>query len=176
MTLTAEYLRERLHYDPETGVFTWRPKDGTGKDDGRWNTRYAGAKAGSLDLSEGYVRVKIDGVFYKAHTLAWLYQTGAWPEFFIDHRNRERADNSWTNLRAATRSDNARNASLRKDSTSRRKGVTWLKSRDRWAAVIRVHGKQRCLGLFRDKEAAAIAYRDAAKLHFGEFATDGVSA
>jgi len=174
MTLTAEYLRERLHYDPETGVFTWRPKDGSGEDDDRWNTRYAGAIAGSLDEPEGYIRIKIDGRFYKAHILAWLHQTGRWPRERVDHKNRKRADNRWLNLRDATHAENARNASLRKDSTGGRKGVTWLKARSRWAAVIRVGGRQRCLGLFRDKEAAAAAYLVAAERHFGAFATDGV--
>jgi AP2 domain. len=176
MTLTAAYLRERLIYDPETGVFTWRRKDGPGKDNARWNSRYAGRQAGSIDSLDGYVRIRIDGRLYKAQRLAWLYHYGDWPPAVLDHRDRNRSNNAIANLRLASLADNARNASLRKDSSSGRKGVTWLKSRNRWAAVIRIGGRQRCLGLYKDIDAAAEAYLSAAKKHFGEFATDGVSA
>jgi hypothetical protein len=87
--LTAERLRERLHYDAETGVFTRRVGSGHA---------HAGDMAGSVH-STGYVRIGIDGGKYTAHCLAWLYVHGVWPSDQIDHINRNRSDNRIANLR-----------------------------------------------------------------------------
>jgi hypothetical protein len=43
--ITAEYVRHRLQYDPETGEFVWRPRNIRSADDKRWNSRYAGPHA-----------------------------------------------------------------------------------------------------------------------------------
>ena len=87
--LTAERLRERLHYDAETGVFTRRV--------GSSNAR-SGDVAGSVH-STGYVRIGIDGWKYTAHHLAWLYVHGVWPSDQIEHISRKRSDNRIANLR-----------------------------------------------------------------------------
>src|SRR5690606_5927947 len=94
--LTAARLRELLHYDPETGIFIWLPKPQSAFSKSRHHkaayTRYAGKVAGSLK-KRGYCYIKIDGVMYGAHRLAWLYVHGCWPLNQIDHMNRQRADN-----------------------------------------------------------------------------------
>jgi hypothetical protein len=87
--LTAEQLREQLHYDAETGVFTRRV--------GSSNAR-AGDMAGSIH-STGYVRIGIDGGKYTAHHLVWLYVHCVWPSDQIEHINRKRSDNRIANLR-----------------------------------------------------------------------------
>lgn len=97
--LTAESLRELLHYDPQTGIFTWRVTRGNLK---------ACSRAGSMK-EDGYIRVCIGERRYHAHRLAWLYVTGDWPVEEIDHINRNKADNRFTNLRPATRSTNEQN-------------------------------------------------------------------
>jgi len=157
--LTAARLREILHYDPDTGAFTWRVS--------RKGVR-AGAAAGTL--CQGYYRIMADRRSYQAHRLAWLYMTGAWPEAEIDHINLARADNCWCNLREATRVENQRNTSARPNNTSGFKGVVWHKSAKRWRATITADGKQCHLGYFDTPQAAAAAYADAAKKLFGEFA------
>lgn len=98
-TLTVERLREILHYDPETGIFVWRIQAKA--------TRPIGSKAGHN--RGGYVQLCINQVRYYAHRLAWLYMTGDWPKFEIDHKNRIKNDNRWINLRDVTRSVNIRN-------------------------------------------------------------------
>ena len=55
--LTAQRLRELVHYDPETGAFTWAK--------GRRGCGY-GKNAGSFDSSDGYWRMRCDGTTYKA--------------------------------------------------------------------------------------------------------------
>jgi hypothetical protein len=50
----------------------------------------------------------------------------------------------------------------RAEPSSQHRGVSWVKARGKWAATIRIDGKQRLLGRFADEEQAAAAYREAA--------------
>lgn len=157
--ITAQRLRELLHYDPETGVFTWRVRRGGGA--------VAGGICGSPN-SGGYIQIKIDRVLRKAHRLAWLYVHGAWPKADIDHINGVRDDNRLTNLRDVPESTNAQNLlRARKDSGAGLAGAR--KNRDSgWAARIRVGGKERHLGIFATPEEAHAAYIEAKRrLHTG---------
>lgn len=75
--LTVDRLRQIVSYDPSTGVFTWAVHRGPCK---------AGARAGSID-SNGYRYLKIDGEWYLAQKLAWLYVHGEWPTRYIRFRD-----------------------------------------------------------------------------------------
>ena len=152
--LTAERLRALLHYDPETGVFTWRP--------GR--PRVAdGATAGTVD-GGGYIRIRIDGRKYAAHRLALLYVNGRWPPADTDHVNGDRTDNRTANLREATTSENMQNVRLaRAGNLSGFLGVT--KAGRRWTSEIRVHGRRIYLGCFATPEQAHAAYVEAKRIH-----------
>lgn len=158
--LTAERVRELLDYDPTTGLFTRRVSRGGAK---------VGGVAGGLD-NWGYVGIKIDGHDHAAHRLAWLYMTGEWPADELDHRDRNRTNNRWGNLREATRAENARNLSRRSDNTSGVSGVYWHSARRKWRAIIKRDGLERNLGLFESIEAATAARRAAEIQTFGEFA------
>lgn len=159
MALTAGRLREALWYDPNTGLFRWRID--------RRKVR-AGTIAGSL--CNGYVRIGIDGRWYAAHRLAWLYVHGEWPSSEIDHRNTDRADNRLENLRPATRQQQSANASLRPDNACGFKGVFFHEPTKTWQASIRFNGKNRVLGNFSSPQEAHTAYTAAAVELFGEFA------
>lgn len=88
----------------------------------------------------------------------------------VDHINRDRLDNRRSNLRAATRTQQARNTSLRSNNTSGYKGVSRAKGA-RWQAHIRIDGRSISLGSgFITARAAAAAYDKAATEAFGEFA------
>lgn len=89
--ITWERLVELLHYDPETGEFTWKKPTS--------NRVKIGSKANNISPTTGEVRVRVDGKLYSGHRLAWFYMTKDWPELLIDHRNGQRADNRFSNLR-----------------------------------------------------------------------------
>jgi hypothetical protein len=101
--LTAAYVREILDYNPETGVFTWQKLP-------KFRSDRTGKVAGCPD-DRGYIRIRINNHYYRAHRLAWLIMTGESPGALdVDHRNRNKSDNRWQNLRLATRAQNNANA------------------------------------------------------------------
>ena len=168
--LTQETVRELLDYDPETGVFTWKPRPlSSFKDETRgkiWNVRFAGAVAGGPHNS-GYIRIAIDGKRHLAHRLAWFHVHGRWPKQMLDHINMDRGDNRIDNLREATNSLNMQNQRLGRG-RSPYLGVSWYTRIKKWKAQIRAEGKVHCLGLFDTEEAAYAAYIKAKrKLHPG---------
>lgn len=156
--ITQGCLKELLHYDPETGVFTWVAPSGRRAKIGD----VAGWASG-----RGYLGIRINRRAYYAHRLAWLYVHGAWPAQDIDHVNGVRSDNRLANLREATRSQNLANTRPRRSAP---KG-TWLhRETGKWCAAITVNGRLRHLGLFASRDDAHAAYAAAANQHFGEFA------
>lgn len=162
-----------LDYDPDTGVFTWRPRPreyfATRRAYSTWNARYAGAVSKSPDAT-GYLLISINKRRYKAHRLVWLYMTGRWPTSLIDHIDGDRANNRFSNLREATPSQNAANSRARSDNHTGIRGVTWHEMRGKWRARIRAFGKEKHLGLFDNIDDAAAAYERAALELRGEFA------
>lgn len=88
----------------------------------------------------------------------------------IDHVNGDGLDNRRKNLRFATSLDQSGNKRKAPYKSSQYKGVCFDKSRNKWVAHIHINGKQKHLGRFLDEEEAALAYDEAAKEHFGEFA------
>jgi hypothetical protein len=159
---SVERLRELLAYDPETGFFHWRRAIGS---------QAAGNRAGTVQWS-GYVVIAVDRVLYLAHRLAWKMQTGNDPLVFVDHANRDKADNRWVNLRAADLSENRRNSIANRNNKSGFKGVHWQPSHKKWRAEITVNGKRHHIGHFATPELAAEARAKAAALLHGAFARE----
>jgi HNH endonuclease len=152
-------LRKLLHYDPDTGEFRWRRR-----------VRPAiprGAIAGSLDI-QGYWRITIKGRRYPAHHLAWLYKKGSWCSSVIDHRDGNRSNNRWSNLRSATRTQSNANRGLNRNNTCGLKGVS--RNGQRWRAAIHKNRRKRHLGNFPTPQDAHAAYAKEARKLFGEFA------
>lgn len=166
--LTADKLRELLDYDPDTGAFTWRARAPVTSRARAWNTKWAGKAAGGP--KQGYVKIKIAGIFHNAHRLAWLHFHGCWPEGLLDHEDRDGANNRIGNLRQSTHAQNAVNRAVQKNSSSGVRGVTWNKHAGKWQAAICVTGKSLYLGCYAEQSEAAEAFTRAAALHYGEFA------
>lgn len=159
--ITADRVRELFHYDPETGVLTWKVD--------RHSNRVAGKPVSYIN-AYGYVQAKVDGRLRRVHRLAWLYVYGEWPNGEVDHINGVRNDNRISNLRLASRSQNGRNAKIGRKNKSGFKGVSWDCQHRKWNARVRLNGKSKNLGVFENKEDAAAAYRRAAAEIYGEFA------
>jgi len=88
----------------------------------------------------------------------------------VDHINRDKLDNRRSNLRFVNAKDNARNISMQKNNTSGYRGVWFRKDTEKWVANIKVDYIKISLGCYTSKEKAAIAYNNAAKKYFGDFA------
>lgn len=154
-TITAERLRELLHYDPETGIFTWAVNISNVK---------AGSVAGTPSNDDGYIRTSIDGKRYLLHRLAWFYVNSEWPINQIDLKNGIRSDNRIGNLRNATNLENCQNIKARPGNPSGFLGVS--RHENLWRAAISVNGKRTNLGRFKTPEEASAAYQAAkSKLH-----------
>ena len=162
--LTHARLMEILHYDPASGVFTWRINIG-----GRLRV---GKVAGWLDR-KGYRRISINCKDYAGHRLAWFYVHGKWPHAEIDHINCIKEENRIENLREATNLQNTHNLKIYKNNKSGFKGVYFHKGHKKYTAQINCGNTKHFLGYFATAEAAHEAYCAAAAKEHGEFANFG---
>ena len=158
--MTQSELKSLLHYDQDTGIFTWLNSISKIKEK---------SIAGYLHPL-GYVDIQINKKHYKAHRLAWLYIYGKWPKQFIDHINNNKSDNRLLNLREATSVQNKWNTPS--TSSTGAKGVYWIASRNRYRVSFTINGKLKCFGHFKKehfKEAKELAKTIILELH-GEYA------
>jgi hypothetical protein len=123
------------------------------------------ANTGSARVARGTTR---NGK--KVHVLLARELLDAPPGIYVDHINGDPLDNRRCNLRLATPLQNMQNTGPRKHNTSGFKGVKRQRGRDRWRATICVEKREISLGYYETREAAARAYDNAARLHFGAFA------
>lgn len=165
--LTQKQLKETLHYNPETGMFTWLTVNS--------NRVKIGGLAGWLDKTTGYSRININKKSYQAHRLAFLYMSGRWPKHEIDHDNHIRNDNRWPNLSEVTHKENVKNMSLSKKNTSGVTGVCWHKKAGKWHVQVYAAGVKPHFGLFIDK-FEAICCRMSANNKYGYHENHGRAA
>ena len=155
-------LKELMHYDPDTGVFTRKIATSRVK---------IGDVAGSISKTHGYVRLWCDGTLNYAHRLAWLYVHGSLPEH-TDHINGIKHDNRIANLRSVTQAENNRNLSRRCSNKTGCTGVIWRPRIGKYCAYITVRTKQEYLG-DHDHIFEAACARKAAEAHHGFHANHG---
>jgi hypothetical protein len=141
--LTQERLKEILHYNPDTGIFTWQKVFVK-------NQVRIGDIAGSLDYY-GYIIIGINQQSYRAHRLVWFYVYGYFPEQEIDHINNYKSDNRLKNLREVSHQCNMRNIKILSTNTT---GVTGVSPNNInkfkiWRARIEVDKKNKTLGSFK---------------------------
>lgn len=154
--ITQAELKKYITYNPETGIFV-RLANKLKKFN---NPKIAGYK------KEGYIAIKVNGIAYMAHRLAWLYVYGNMPKDQIDHINGIKIDNRISNLRECTNSENHQNRQPYKNTTSKYTGVTWHKKQKKWNARIKINQEIINLGSFSDEIEAYQAYCKAkSKIH-----------
>ena len=152
--ITQIELRELLHYDPHTGIFTHA--------DRKWHRKYykgkrVGKAVGSDD-GRGYLRATVKYKVYKLHRLAWLYMTGVYPDHQINFANGNKKDLRWRNLRKASHQSNHHKMKMFKNNTTGYKGVTPNKRDGGYRAQIGVNCKNINLGNYSSPEEAHLAY------------------
>lgn len=97
---------------------------------------------------------------------------GAQPGQFVDHKDGDGLNNVRSNLRIATKMQNACNRKKPefKNASSKYKGVTFSKRDQKWYAYIEVNKKRKFLGYHPTQEDCALAYDLAAQEFHGEYA------
>ena len=149
--LTKEVVEQLLAYDPETGEFRWKVSRGTAS---------AGRRAG-CNNGRGYTHIRLLRKNRYAHRLAFLLMTGRLPLEQIDHKDGDRANNRWENLRVVTATENQQNRKqAQRNNASGFLGVTACTNskKNPWAARIIVGYKKLHLGVFLTPEEAHAAY------------------
>jgi len=155
--ITQEDIKKRLSYNSETGVFIWINPNPMAK------MLKAGDIAGTKSKRDGYIRIKFNCKSYLAHRLAFLWMKGRFPEHQMDHGDRNRANNKWSNLKELTLGENLKNKSIYKNNSSGINGIYFDKESKKWRARIRVNNKMINLGRFTEKEDAISARKKAEK-------------
>lgn len=159
LDLTADYLRELLCYDSETGIFTWRETR-------HWRA-IKGEEAGTCAHPRGYRTIRINYKAYLAHRLAWLYVHGEWPSHEIDHINRKTADNALKNLRHCTHQQNRWNGAVRKQNGL---GERHIYRRENGFRVKFLKGRKQIYNKqFKSLELAIVARDAVSKQLFGDY-------
>lgn len=183
INIDPEFARECFTYDPVNGILFWkeRPKHHF-KRHKDWlivNGRFAGRATGQRTFdSKGHKRAVYVRLFYKGksrhipvHRVAFNIMGIIIPDGMeVDHKDTDRFNNRWDNLRLATRAQNGANQKVHANRKHKHlpKGVS-LK-RKKFRAQIGYGGTQLNLGTFTTPEEAHAAYCAKAVELYGEFA------
>lgn len=159
-SITHEELKRLVRYSPTTGIFRRRTAS-------YQNIHPIGEVMGGVN-PHGYLMIQIYNIQYRAHRLAWFYMKGEWPPITVDHKDLNKLNNRWLNLRLATFSQQQANTAAQKD--NKLKGVHFNKNRGNWYAMIFFNGEHIYLGTHKTELEAHEAYKKAAINLFGEFA------
>jgi hypothetical protein len=148
---------DSVSYDPLTGILTWKKYI---------NSRAVkGSKAGSerKNRKETYIRRSINKKSYFAHRIAWLLFYGKFPNGSIDHIDGNGINNSISNLRDVTTSENRRNSRIAETNKTGVCGVFFNKQKNKYESKIKVNYKTIHLALTNDFFLAVCARKSAEK-------------
>ena len=157
-------------YEPATGTLRWRWRPEMTP---QWNGRYAGAIAGSIKDRDDGTQVRITTIdkmyLVYVHRIAWCMMVGYWPSALIDHRDGDKRNNRWSNIRLASRNHNQWNRRKIQGSVYI-KGVTYLKRGRKYRARIWRNGRREHLGSPQTAFEGGLLYDKYARKYYGEYA------
>ena len=166
-TLTHEYLKHCIDYNPEMGEFKWKITQG--------NNVY-GNDAFCVNVGENnkiQLKTCILCKDYMTTRLIVFWMTGYMPSlsrvvFPIDNNV---MNLKWSNIKVGSRSE----CFIKKRNTGElgSKGVHFDKSHNKYRAQININHKQKHIGYYPTESEAHEAYMKAARKHYGELANDG---
>ncbi len=118
-------------------------------------------------VSKGYAVTNIEDQSFALHSMV-LRDVGR--GVLVDHTDRNPRNNRRSNLRPASKSQNAQNTGLRPNNRTGFKGVSFDRQTGRYRASIKSNGRSVNLGRHDTAEDAAKAYDKAATAAFEPFA------
>lgn len=153
--MNKEQLQELLLYDPITGVFINLTT--------RSHNAKAGMVAGAKQLT-GHYAVQLNGKKYLLHRLAWLYMTGDWPVYGIDHIDGDPSNNKFENLRDIPQQYNAQN--IKRAQKHSKKGILGVsENHHNFMARIKLNGVSTYIGTYKTPGLAHQAYLEFKRIH-----------
>lgn len=165
MTITFSRLLELVEYDNETGIMVSIADRSAARGCGRMVKK---CQILGRPNKKGYLQTTIDRKTYLIHRLAWLYETGSFPSYQLDHIDGNRANNAFINLRECIQSENNQNViKTKKSCTSGHVGVCYAQSKGCWIAYLKLAEKQ--IQKFAKNEQDAILARAELKKQFHKF-------
>lgn len=154
-------LIEVIKYDETSPtLLTWQRDVGKMK---------AGSPAGTLGNTH-YPKIKYKGKGYYIHNVVFFLHNQDVPfpvkGLVVDHIDRNKRNNHYSNLRLATVRENAQN---KLTGRIKLKGAFFKKHLNKWCSQIVVDGKTKHLGYFDTDKEAHEAYVSASKEFHGRF-------
>lgn len=162
--LTQELLKTLLEYEPLSGNFIWRIRPAM--------SIHEGSIAGSITGTPKYIYITIKGKPYAAHRLAFLYMTGTIPKF-IDHKDTNKLNNKWCNLREASHEENQANRPTSVTNKLGVKGVCWNVRERCFEAYVQKKGYKKQTKKFKTLEEAVVWVQETRQQLHGDFANHG---
>ena len=99
---------------------------------------------------------------FKVHKLVAMVFLNHKPngyKIIVDHINNIKTDNRLENLQLITQRENS--SKDRKNTSSKYIGVCWDKKSKKWQSSIRINGKKKYLGYFKNEKIASAVYLNA---------------
>jgi hypothetical protein len=123
-----------------------------------------GSPVGCLSgpIGKQYYKTYVEWKLYKNHRIIYsiFYNINLTSDQIVDHIDRNKHNNHPNNLRIVTDSQNSRNMSKQKNTSSKYKGVCFHKRKKIFQSNIRLNGQLIYLGSFHIEKDAAIAYNN----------------
>ena len=135
--MIEDLINKHLSCNTETGQVFWKEPNGT--------KCKAGTEAGSM-RSDGRVFIRLKGHQLYRYRVVWYFATGKYPKKQIDHKDRNKANDSYSNLREVSNELNSWNKGANCNNKTGYKGV--YQSGNRFIANIHMKGKTKYLGTF----------------------------